>query len=92
MNFLFAVIIGAVIGAAGGFALKSRQANALWMAPALAVAGALVAAVLALLFGDDRQYGWKEILLQIVLAIAGVAVTYYLGTRKPADTAATPAP
>ncbi|MEV0716514.1 GlsB/YeaQ/YmgE family stress response membrane protein [Asanoa sp. NPDC050611] len=92
MNFLFAVIIGAVIGLAGGFALKSRQPNALWLAPALAVAGALVAALLALIFGDDRQYGWKEITLQIVLALVGVAATYYLGTRKPADTTATPAP
>jgi uncharacterized membrane protein YeaQ/YmgE (transglycosylase-associated protein family) len=92
MNFLFAVIIGVVIGLAGGFALRGRQPNAVWLAPALAVAGALVAAVLALIFGDDRQYGWKEITLQIVLAIAGVAVTYFLGTRNSANTAATPAP
>ncbi|GIF62396.1 hypothetical protein Ais01nite_04310 [Asanoa ishikariensis] len=92
MNFLFAIIIGVVVGVVGGFALRGRQANAVWLAPALAVAGALVAALLALLFGDDRDYGWKEITLQIVLAIAGVAVTWFLGTRNAADTSATPAP
>ncbi|SNS74729.1 hypothetical protein SAMN05421812_101635 [Asanoa hainanensis] len=86
MNFLFAIIIGVVIGLAGGFALRGRQPNAVWLAPALAVAGALVAALLALLFGDDRDYGWKEITLQILLAIVGVAVTYFLGTRKPSPT------
>ncbi|MDW5324324.1 GlsB/YeaQ/YmgE family stress response membrane protein [Plantactinospora sp. KLBMP9567] len=89
MNFLFAVIIGVLIGLIGGFALKGRQANAIWLAPVLAVAGALVAAVLALLFGDDRQYGWKEITLQIVLAIAGVALTYLLGNRKSPGNPAT---
>ncbi|MEV4534373.1 hypothetical protein AB0J82_11140 [Asanoa sp. NPDC049518] len=88
MNFLFAVIIGVVVGVVGGFALRGRQPNAVWLAPALAVAGALIAALLALMFGDDRDYGWKEITLQIVLAIAGVAVTYFLGTRKPSATTA----
>jgi len=31
-------------------------------------------------------------LFRSVLAIAGVAVTYFLGTRNAADTSATPAP
>jgi uncharacterized membrane protein YeaQ/YmgE (transglycosylase-associated protein family) len=82
MNFLFAIVIGVVIGLAGGFALRAKSPSAIWLAPVLSVAGALVAAILARIFGDDRQYGWKEIALQIVLAIAGVAVTYVLVNRN----------
>jgi uncharacterized membrane protein YeaQ/YmgE (transglycosylase-associated protein family) len=86
MNFLFAVVIGVVIGLIGGFVLRGRQPNAIWLAPVLATGGALVAAVLAAIFGDQRDYGPKEIALQIVLAIVGVGVTYYLGTRTSAGT------
>jgi uncharacterized membrane protein YeaQ/YmgE (transglycosylase-associated protein family) len=88
MNFLFAVIIGVVIGLAGGFWLRAKSANAIWLAPVLAVAGALVAAILARIFGDDRQYGWKEITLQIVLAIVGVGIAYVLANRATTSTTA----
>jgi hypothetical protein len=73
------------LGSGSSPALKGRFANAIWLAPALAVGGALVASVLALILGDDRQYGWKEATLQVVLAIAGVAVAYVVGTRRNAD-------
>ena len=84
MNFLFAVIIGVVIGGIGGFVLRSKMANAIWLAPVLSVVGALIAATAAAIFGDKRDYGPKEITLQIVLAIVGVAVTWFLGNRAPA--------
>ncbi|HEY2950853.1 MAG TPA: hypothetical protein VGJ53_21080 [Micromonosporaceae bacterium] len=91
MNFLYAVIVGVVIGLIGGFALRGRQPRAMWLSPVLATAGALVAAVLAAIFGDDRQYGPKEIALQVVLAIVGVGVTYFLGSRASAGVPAGPA-
>ena len=86
MNFLFAVIIGVVIGGIGGFVLRSTSANAIWLAPVLAVVGALIAAVAAAIFGDQRDYGPKEIALQIVLALVGVGVTYFLANRAPKTT------
>ncbi|HEU5109903.1 MAG TPA: hypothetical protein VFT95_15280 [Micromonosporaceae bacterium] len=85
LNFLAAVGIGLVVGIVGGFALKGRFASAIWLAPVLAVGGSLVASVLALIFGDDRQYGWKEAILQVVLAIAGVAVAYFIGIGRKTD-------
>jgi uncharacterized membrane protein YeaQ/YmgE (transglycosylase-associated protein family) len=92
INFLAAIGIGVVIGLVGGFWLRGKQPNAIWLAPALAVGGALIASVLALALGDDRQYGWKEPILQVVLAAAGVAVVAYLSSRKNAPTdSATPA-
>jgi hypothetical protein len=86
LNFLGAVGIGLVIGIVGGIALKGRFASAIWLAPALALGGSLAASVLALIVGDDRQYGWKEPILQVALAIAGVAVTYFIGTGRKART------
>lgn len=88
LNFLAAVVIGLVIGLIAGFVLKGRFANAIWLAPVLALAGSLAASVLALIFGDDRQYGWKEPILQVALALAGVAVAYVIGSRKPTTTTA----
>jgi len=82
MNFLFAVIIGAVIGGIGGYLLRAKQPNALMLAPVLSVVGAVIASILATVFGDDRDYGYKEISLQIVLALAGVAVVWFLGQRS----------
>jgi hypothetical protein len=86
LNFLAAVGIGLVIGIIGGFVLKGRFASAIWLAPVLALGGSLAASVLALIFGDDRQYGWKEPILQVVLAIAGVAVAYLIGNARKVDT------
>jgi uncharacterized membrane protein YeaQ/YmgE (transglycosylase-associated protein family) len=88
INFLGAVGIGVVIGLIGGFVLRGKQPNAIWLAPALAVGGALIASVLALIFGDRNDYGWKEPILQVVLAAAGVAVVAYLASRKSAPTVA----
>jgi hypothetical protein len=85
INFLGAVGIGLVIGVIGGFALKGRFANAIWLAPVLALAGSLAASVLALIVGDDRQYGWKEPILQVALAIVGVAVAYFIGSARKTD-------
>jgi hypothetical protein len=85
LNFLAAIGIGLVIGLVGGFALKGRFASAIWLAPVLALGGSLAASVLALIFGDDRQYGWKEPILQVVLAIAGVVVAYFIGSGRKVD-------
>jgi hypothetical protein len=93
VNFLGAIGIGLVIGVIGGFALKGRFSSAIWLAPVLALGGSLAASVLALIFGDDRQYGWKEPILQVALAVVGVAVAYFIGSgrKAPASTANTAA-
>jgi hypothetical protein len=85
LNFLAAVGIGLVIGVISGFALKGRFASAIWLVPVLALGGSLAASVLAVIFGDDRQYGWKEPILQVVLAIAGVVAAYFIGNARKVD-------
>jgi uncharacterized membrane protein YeaQ/YmgE (transglycosylase-associated protein family) len=81
MNFVIAVLIGLVVGGIGGFVLRGKDPSALWLAPVLAVAGAVIASVLASLFGDPG-YGWKEATLQVVLALAGAGAVAVLAGRK----------
>jgi uncharacterized membrane protein YeaQ/YmgE (transglycosylase-associated protein family) len=88
MHFVYATIIGLVIGAIGGFVLRSRAANAIWLAPVLAVVCSLIASALAAAFGNPG-YGIKEFGLQVVLALVGVGVVYLLASRS--STAATTA-
>jgi uncharacterized membrane protein YeaQ/YmgE (transglycosylase-associated protein family) len=83
MNYVFAIVIGAVIGAAGGFLLRRKQANAIWLAPVLSIVGAVLASVLATLLGDPG-YGIKEAGLQVVLAAVGVGIVYALSARGQA--------
>jgi len=85
MNFVFAILIGAVIGVVGGYLIRGRQANAIWMSPVLAIIGSVLASVLATMFGKSG-YGMKEFGLQVVLAIAGVGVTWFLGNRTATAT------
>jgi uncharacterized membrane protein YeaQ/YmgE (transglycosylase-associated protein family) len=82
LNFLAAVGIGVVIGLIGGFWLRSKQPNAIWLAPVLAIGGSVLASVLAVTLGDSRDYGYREPILQVVLAIVGVAVVAYLSSRS----------
>jgi uncharacterized membrane protein YeaQ/YmgE (transglycosylase-associated protein family) len=86
MHFLIAVVVGLVIGGIGGFVLRGRHANALWLAPVLAVVGSVLASVLAAAFGDPG-FGWKELTLQIILALAGVAAVAAMASRRSASTA-----
>lgn len=81
LNFVGAVGIGVVIGIVGGLIFKKRSANAIWMSPVLATVGAVVASVAALVAGDRNDYGWKEITLQVVLALLGVGATYMMGGK-----------
>jgi uncharacterized membrane protein YeaQ/YmgE (transglycosylase-associated protein family) len=72
MNFLFAVLIGAIIGAGGWLAIRNYQRNAIWLAPLLGIGGAVLASVAAALFGDSPVYGPWEAILQVVLAVVAV--------------------
>jgi uncharacterized membrane protein YeaQ/YmgE (transglycosylase-associated protein family) len=80
MNFLVAIVIGAVVGAIGWFLIRDRRADAVWLAPVLGVAGALVASVLATILGKPG-YGIKEAILQVALAVAAVGGLAVLAMR-----------
>lgn len=81
MNFVIAIVVGAVIGAVGWFFIREKQSNAIWLAPLLGIAGALLASVAAAIWGSSPTYGWREATLQVVLAIVGVGVLAFLALR-----------
>jgi len=87
LNFVAAIVIGLIIGVAGGFVLRGRSSSAMWMAPVLALVGALIASGLAAMVGDRSDYGYKEGALQVVLAIGGVVLAYLLTARGGSKTA-----
>lgn len=89
MNFVLAVVIGAVVGAIGGYLLRQKHANAMWLGPVLGVVGALIASGLAAMFGDPG-YGIQEAAAQIVFALLGVGVLYAL-TMRGGSTGSEPA-
>jgi hypothetical protein len=89
LNFVGAVGFGVVIGVLGALVLRGKRPNAMWMAPTLAIAGSLIASVIALFAGDRRDFGPKEMALQAVLALAGVALAYFVGASKDAGKAVT---
>jgi uncharacterized membrane protein YeaQ/YmgE (transglycosylase-associated protein family) len=80
-NYLIAVVIGIVIGGVGAVVLRRQAPSAVWLAPVLAVVGALLAAVLGATLGHADTYGWKKAALQIVLALVGVVVAAMVGRR-----------
>jgi uncharacterized membrane protein YeaQ/YmgE (transglycosylase-associated protein family) len=84
MDYVVGIIIGAVIGGTGGYFLRGRHPNAMWLGPVLSVLGAIIASVLASIFGSPG-YGWKEISLQVVLALVGVGAVAMLASRRPAS-------
>lgn len=80
-NWIFAIIIGVVIGVIGGFVLRSRSQQALWLSPVLAIVGALIAAALGAAFGH-AGYGYKKAGLEVVLALVGVGVAAVMSRRS----------
>src|SRR5215467_13247221 len=84
-NWIAAIVIGVVIGVVAGQVLGRQSASARWMAPALSVVGALIAAGLGAAFGTASMYGWKKAALQIVLALVGAGAAALLSRRTVAS-------
>ncbi len=82
MNFVVAVLIGAVLGFAAWFAVPAKRPSAIWIGPVAGAAGAVIASVIATLVSQPG-YGIKEIALQVLLAAVAVGATMFLPARQP---------
>ena len=72
-----AIVIGAVIGALARLILPGRQHIPLWLTIVVGVVAALVGTWLARVLGIPIVTGgidWLELLVQLVLAVIGVAI------------------
>lgn len=72
-----AILIGAIIGALGRLVLPGRQSIPIWLTIVIGIAAALLGTFFARQLGlaDTAGVDWTEILIQIVLAAAGVGIT-----------------
>ncbi|WP_117213877.1 GlsB/YeaQ/YmgE family stress response membrane protein [Allorhizocola rhizosphaerae] len=77
MNFVVAVLIGAVIGLAAWFLVPAKRPSAIWIGPVAGAVGAVIASAIATVVSAPG-YGIKEIALQVALAAAAVVGTMFL--------------
>jgi len=83
-GFFTAIIIGLIIGALGRLVVPGKQNIPIWLTLVIGVVAALVGTLLAGLFGVDQTPGidWIELILQVGLAAAGVALVAGMRARR----------
>jgi uncharacterized membrane protein YeaQ/YmgE (transglycosylase-associated protein family) len=86
-GIISAIIVGLIIGALGRLVLPGRQAIPIWLTILIGIAAAIIGTFIAsaLDVGSTRGVDWIELLIQIALAAAGVALVagrYAPGRRR----------
>ncbi len=69
-----AIIIGAIIGALGRLVLPGKQNIGILLTVVVGIIAALIGTAIAGSLSDTNGLDWIEILLQVVLAVIGVAI------------------
>lgn len=69
-----AIIIGAIIGALGRLVLPGKQNIGIILTIVVGIIAALIGTAIAGSLSDTNGFDWIEILLQVVLAVIGVAI------------------
>lgn len=75
-GIISAIIVGLIIGALGRLVLPGRQAIPIWLTILIGIVAALIGTLIAnaLGVGSTRGIDWIELIIQIALAAAGVAL------------------
>ena len=75
-GFLWAIVIGLIIGVLARLVIPGRQNIPMWLTILVGIAAALIGTVVAGLFGVDKTGGidWVELILQVAFAAVAVAV------------------
>lgn len=83
-GIITAIIIGAIIGALGRLVLPGRQSIPIWLTVVVGIGAALLGSVIANAIGvrDTAGVDWTEILIQVVLAVIGVALVSGMSGRR----------
>jgi uncharacterized membrane protein YeaQ/YmgE (transglycosylase-associated protein family) len=78
-----AIIIGLVIGALGRLVLPGRQRIPIWLTIVVGIVAALVGTAVVGELRDTDGVDWVELLVQVALAAAGVALAVAIrGNRR----------
>lgn len=86
-GIITAIIVGLIIGALGRLVLPGRQDIPIWLTIVIGIVAAIIGTLLAnaIGVGSTRGIDWIELLIQIALAAAGVALVagrYAPGRRR----------
>ena len=84
-GIISAIVIGAIIGALARLVLPGRQQIPLWLTIVVGVVAALVGTWPARVLGIPtvtRGIDWLELLVQLVLAVIGVAIVAGAYSRR----------
>lgn len=82
-SLIFAIVVGLVIGALARLILPGRQNISILLTIVVGIVGALLGTVLAnaLDVGDTSGVDWIEVLLQVLVAAAGVWIVSAFSSR-----------
>ena len=86
-GIITAIIVGLIIGALGRLVLPGRENIPIWLTILIGIVAAIVGTIIAnaLNIGTTRGVDWIELLIQVALAAAGVALVagrYAPGRRR----------
>lgn len=75
-GIIVAIIIGAIIGVVARLILPGKQNIPIWLTIGVGIVAAILGTLLAQVVGVETTDGidWIEIVLQIILAVIGVAI------------------
>lgn len=76
-GIISAIVIGAVIGALGRLILPGKQNIPIWLTIVVGIVAAFIGTLLARALGiptTTRGIDWLELLVQLVVAVIGVAL------------------
>ena len=73
-GILGAIIIGLVIGALGRLILPGKQDIPIWLTIVVGILAALIGSAIVGSLRDTNGIDWVELLVQLVLAVVGVAL------------------
>ncbi|GAA0314596.1 GlsB/YeaQ/YmgE family stress response membrane protein [Actinoallomurus spadix] len=83
-GIIFAIIIGLVIGALGRLVVPGRQHIPMWLTIVIGIVAALIGTAIAggLGVADTNGVDWIELVIQVALAAAGVALVSGMYGRR----------
>jgi uncharacterized membrane protein YeaQ/YmgE (transglycosylase-associated protein family) len=83
-GIITAIVIGLIIGALGRLVVPGKQNIPIWLTMLIGVVAAILGTLLAGALGvaDTRGIDWIELILQVALAAAGVAIVVGVQGRR----------
>jgi uncharacterized membrane protein YeaQ/YmgE (transglycosylase-associated protein family) len=83
-GIIWAIVIGAIIGALGRLVVPGRQNIPIWLTIVVGIVAAFIGTLIARAFGVSSTAGfdWIEFFLQVIVAAIGVALVAGLWGRN----------